>query len=821
MRRIRNVVALSSVALLALIILQYSSIKSNFYYQKEIEEMNQRTQKIGQVYLVLNLLLDVETGARGYLLTGLPSYLEPFKEGEHRLPEELKKLNPYLKPNEQEQLSNLVKMRLERALVVINKKQNHEVITAKDLDIGKAAMDEVRGMVVNLLNKENGVLGHPVAIVGTSQKSIAGMIIGSLLAIFLAGSSLVYVFLEFRKRTSAEKKLQVALATSEAISREIDIGVIATDSLGNIIFSNNWIQNKISTLLKISDFFVSNELALFPLEQMLSGDINHLEGVELEIKGHKRVYNVNSSPFSFTDDQAGIIFSIVDITDSSKKMASLVSSKQMADVASRAKSDFLAKMSHEIRTPLNAILGVGEILSLSKLDKEQAKCLEIFKRSAITLNNLVNDILDLSKIEAGKIDIINEPFSLNSLVSSCTSIMDFRASQKGLLFTIDVDHSVDHFIGDEGRIRQIILNLLSNAIKFTEEGEVKFSVKMSGEDKKKDISFSVKDTGRGISSENISKLFTNYQQENSYISKEFGGTGLGLSLSQELARLMGGVISIKSELGHGAEFTLNLTLEQAEGEFFTESIDNQFQFNKMKILLVDDNQENRFIVRKYLGDFDVVIEEAVDGEDAIAKFKSDEYDLILMDINMPKKDGITATKDIRELEAKLRLEKTLIVALSANALSLEYTKALAAGCDDYLTKPISRLKLVTMIRKWVGSADGEMPLNINSYSEDKMIKDDEDANTEEIDLDILALVPAYLQSRQKDLETIKEAYGKKDMTVIAKLVHNIKGTALSYGQEKLDKVARKMETALKENRHDELEDYIAQMEVLVRDGNGH
>jgi signal transduction histidine kinase/CheY-like chemotaxis protein len=810
MKRIKLMVLLSSLALVSLFAIQYYSIKTNLSYNKNIEDMNLRSQKISHVYSVLNLILDIETGLRGYVFTGLPHFLEPYELGTIRLPVELKKLYFYLEPDEVAKLEPLIKYSIEHAKQLIDRKADGKVVTSLDLENGKVAMDGIRKVVMGVIDREEGILRRQTTTL-SSNTIIIGLIAISISSFLFIVACMYYVFYEFRQRTLAEKKLKVSLATSKAITRDIDFGIIACDTKGNIIFSNKWILSKIPFLEKVEDFFKSNSSLEEAIKKIISGEIAFLSDVELEFNGHKKIYSIKSSTFYIQNALEGTVLSIMDTTDSTNKMATLLSGKERADFASNAKSDFLAKMSHEIRTPLNSILGVGEILSLTKLNAEQKNCLEIFKRSAVTLNNLVNDILDLSKIEAGKIDIIITPFSLTNLINSCTSIMDFRASQKGLLFTVETDSMYDHFVGDEGRIRQIILNLLSNAVKFTDKGEIKFiieSKETSGS--KKEITFIIRDTGRGISPENIDKLFTDYQQENSSISKEFGGTGLGLSLSKELARLMDGEMFISSILGEGSDFSFKISLELAEGTFVEEKIELNLNFNKLKILLVDDNPENRFVVKKYLSNLNVQIKEAIDGDDAITIFQKENFDMILMDINMPKKDGITATKEIRELENNNGIEKTLIIALSANALSLEYTKAMDAGCNDYLTKPLSRMKLVTMMKKWAGVQEQE-----------DIMKNDDFENEEEIDEDIKALIPAYLDSRLKDLETIKNAFAKKDMPIIAKLVHNIKGTALSYGQDKLDVIVKSMEVAIQANKLDEIEKYIQSMETLLRTKNGH
>jgi signal transduction histidine kinase/DNA-binding response OmpR family regulator/CHASE3 domain sensor protein len=806
MKHIKTVILLFSVAILGLAFVQFTSIKNNIEYRKNIESLNNRGKKIGKAYLVLKLLLDAETGTRGYLLTGIPTFLEPYEIAKKNLPVEMEEFKKYLNPDQSLNLSTIASARLNAAYGLIEKKKKNIPITSSELEYGKRIMDDFRKVIQGIVQGEESYLTeHDSEIKESFSTSIVEMIGGSLLSFILIGLTAHFVYTEFKKRSEAEKKLQISLATSEAISSDIDFGVIAADVSGNIIFANKWVFKKIKRHIKtVGEFFESNDLVGIPLKMVLAGEIDRIDQVEVQFNQQKYVLGVTAAPFKINQESHGVLLSIVDSTEAVEKMDFLSSGKKKAETASSNKSDFLAKMSHEIRTPLNAILGVGDILKLTNLSDEQQRCLDIFQRSAYTLTNLVNDILDLSKIEAGKIDIINAPFSLSNLIHSCTSIMDFRASQKGLLFTSEVICDKDHYVGDENRIRQIILNILGNAIKFTEVGEVNFKVKaMDESNNRRKLKFIIKDTGRGISEQNIGKLFADYQQEHSKISHEFGGTGLGLSLSRELARLMGGDIGLTSELGKGSEFTFYVTLEVAEGNFVQEEIDPNVNLRKFKLLLVDDNEENRFIVKRYLNDFGLEIVEAVDGEDAIATFKRQKFDLVLMDINMPKKDGLAATKDIRTWEKAGGHEHTCIIALSANALSQEFKKAQEVGCDDYLTKPISRLKLITTLRKWMG----EQP----PVQESKAMNDDE----VDVDEELLALVPAYIENRKKDVELLREALNKKDIAVIGKISHNIKGTALSYGQTELDKISQVLNHASKEGDWETMKTSVAQIAELL------
>jgi PAS domain S-box-containing protein len=616
--------------------------------------------------------------------------------------------------------------------------------------------------------------------------------------------SAYFIYNELKERLQTQKQLNVALGTSEAVTENIGQGVVVGDLNGKVVYANQIAQNtrkmtseEIKTK-SLEELFEKVEVDPDTLKELFRTDTTVVKTMVSYSTGIKRTAKVNFSPLLVNGKVEGVVITYIDISAEAESISELTTGKEIALNATRAKSDFLAKMSHEIRTPLNAILGVDEIMSLTKLNDEQKKCMEIYQRSSLTLINLVNDILDLSKIEAGKIELNNIPFSLKNLVETCTSIMDFRASQKGLLFKSKLMSNYDHMIGDEGRIRQIVLNLLGNAIKFTQEGTITLSVTcVDRGTTQKELLISVKDTGRGIAPENLGKLFNNYQQEDKNISFEFGGTGLGLSLSKELAELMGGTIVVKSGQGKGSEFILNCFVETAMGEFENEATPKGSVNKNLSILLVDDNPENRFIVKRFLDDSHVNISEAGDGVEAVDYFVQSKFDLIFMDINMPNKDGIEAVGDIRMLEKEKGLPPTIIIALSANALSKEYDRAMEAGCDDYLTKPISRGRLLSTIEKWQTGKD----ITVDDTIDDA----------------IKEAIPEYLKNRKKDIEKLKNAFAIKDVKVVGRLAHNMAGTAESYGQVKLGKIAFNLDQAAIVANWADIEKFIVEMEKLLKD----
>lgn len=797
MSRTKNISLIFFLAVIVLSFVQYMLFTSNQTYLDSLTEHETQDRQMRELSVVMKLMLDVETSTRGFILTGNEEFLLPRNEAEKQIDSEMAKLNLILDKKAFTRLSYLVRSRLSQAEKLIAMKKARKPISIEDLNVGRDVMDQIRKEIGQFENKDSDLaLKRQALLEDESEYTFILTLTGTIISLTVVLISGIAAINEIRKRSETEKKLALALATSEAIANNVGMGVLAADSVSKIIFANHRALGmtgfksheigflSLETVLK--NFSISGPVlsTLMIPEITLTQNFTLREGVE------SKTIKLTASPLYIEGRLEGKIISLSDISEEAANIKELDNSKKVAEQASLAKSNFLAKMSHEIRTPLNAILGVGEILQSTQLTTEQQRCMEIFQQSSQTLKNLVNDILDLSKIEAGKLELVHENFSLSNLLASCSSLLDFRASQKGLLFNVQNETTVDHYIGDEGRIRQVILNLVGNAIKFTERGSVTLQVRCFpvGAEQRQ-LEFKVIDTGKGILPENLDKLFKNYQQESARISSEFGGTGLGLSLSRELAHLMKGDITVDSIYGKGSEFTFTCLLQSSTAPYPKSKIDEKIDLKGMRVLLVDDNPENRFIINRYLIGTGIQIVEADDGLRAFDLYRKETFDLIFMDINMPVMDGIESISKIRAWEKERRLKRTIIIALSANAMSQDYQRALEAGCDDYLTKPLPRMKLFSTLKKWK---------EINQHQDLQMSNDD----FEEIDEDILAMVPQYLENRRSDLKLIEEALAKKDLTVLNRIGHNISGTAHSYGQYSLEKIARRFYQAVKEEDWD-------------------
>ncbi len=379
-----------------------------------------------------------------------------------------------------------------------------------------------------------------------------------------------------------------------------------------------------------------------------------------------------------------------------------------AEESARLKSEFLANMSHEIRTPMHGIMGMSGLLSTTKLNKTQKKYLEAIESSSNALLLLINDILDFSKIEAGKLELYETPFNLKEKICETIKIIKSSTSDNSNYIETNLNYSENIpilVIGDEGRIRQIFLNLLSNAQKFTHKGSINIKVEDSGIDPsgKQIYTFSISDTGIGIPENKLQSIFNKFDQVDSSTTKMFGGTGLGLAICKQLCNIMGGDIYVNSISGQGSTFTFTIALNLATESMLnskTEEISVNKTFNS-KILLVDDNDINILIAKTILKKLGTTVSIAKNGLEALELFKKNKYDLIIMDCQMPKMDGYEATAKIRKIEKKKSLERTIIMAYTANAMKGDSDKCLEAGMDDYISKPAKKLEVQQKLSQWL------------------------------------------------------------------------------------------------------------------------
>jgi PAS domain S-box-containing protein len=410
-------------------------------------------------------------------------------------------------------------------------------------------------------------------------------------------------------------------------------------------------------------------------------------------------------------DDAGEVDRVVIVTrniDREKRAEeAMARALDAAEAANRSKSEFLANMSHEIRTPLNGVMGVAGALARTPLEAAQLEMVELIEGSAEVLENLLSDVLDIARIESGRLELHNEPFDLGATLRGVAALFEPKAIHKGLEFTTDIDPEAETFVrGDATRIRQIVSNLLSNAIKFTDEGRINLGARAKRNGDRLALELVVSDTGIGFDAKFAARLFERFEQADGSITRRFGGTGLGLAISRSLADAMGAALSAKSSPGKGATFTLALELPCAEAGAGRGSRSRtelqqivERRMNAPKVLLAEDHPTNRKVVALILEAVGVDLTAVENGLAALEASSVRDFDLILMDMQMPVLDGLSAIRAIRDREAREGRPRTPILALTANAMPEHASATMEAGADGHLTKPISAATLVEAVRE--------------------------------------------------------------------------------------------------------------------------
>ncbi|WP_116106312.1 PAS domain-containing hybrid sensor histidine kinase/response regulator [Lewinella sp. IMCC34191] len=611
-------------------------------------------------------------------------------------------------------------------------------------------------------------------------------------------------------RKRSEKRLKAQEEKYRNIIADMNLGLLTIDLDGTILYANQSFCNMSGYTM---EELVGNHTTLFQYkeedlaivqEKMKLSTRGISDTFEITAKnkaGEKRWWFVSGGP-SYNDDgkQIGCIALHLDITDQKRMEVELEIAKNKAEQASVAKEAFLANMSHEIRTPLNAIIGMIRELGREELSPKQQNYLSHTDSAARHLLSIVNSILDISKIEAGELELDEEDFSLEALVANIRSILHIKAAQKGLAFDCQLSNNIwPAHLGDSARIRQVLINLLGNAIKFTMEGTVSLCAEVVKEDDQEQLlRIEIADTGIGMDEKFLAEIFSKFSQADRSIARRFGGTGLGMSITKEFIRLMGGTIEVFSEKDKGTQFVIHVALPKGNSDKLARhESHNQQLLHGTHILLVEDNIMNRFIAKKSLSHFGCKIDEAENGRIALDMLRENTYDLVLMDIQMPELDGVATTKIIR---GELHLDVP-IIAVTANAFRKDIDLYLSIGMNDYVTKPFEEHALFDtlahQLRDRIQTENTTVDYTGGSYDLTDLHK-----LSRGDDAFVRKMIEIFVEQTPAALHEIREALGQRDYLTISKVAHRIKPSISSMGVGQLDGVAKDLEDYAKSSQVD-------------------
>lgn len=635
-------------------------------------------------------------------------------------------------------------------------------------------------------------------------------------------NGVIEVVHDITDRKKAEQELQAAKEAAERESAKLSAmisgmeeGVVFADADDVITEANSYFCRFVGEsreeilgkrLEDCDECGGLRDIVLQKVREYRSGKDNQLLTVQKSVEEKEVILRVQ--PIYRDNRYDGVLVNIIDVTE-------LIHAKREAEEATKAKSRFLANMSHEIRTPMTAILGYADLMMDPKMSaSERLNCLAVIRRNGEHLLNLINDILDISKIEAGKMEVNPSRCSIPELISDILSLMRVRAGEKGISLSAEYKGPLPETIyADRARLKQALMNLVSNAIKFTESGGVRLEICFLPEwrDKEPAVQIKVIDTGIGIMPENLKRLFQPFNQLDPSTSRKFGGTGLGLAITRQLISLMGGEVTAESTPNKGSIFTITIPTGDLKGVKILENPaeavvqegshrqhDLQKELSGVRILLAEDGIDNLRLIRTILQKAGAEVSIAENGRVAVKKAMENPFDVILMDMQMPEMDGYEATGYLRS-----KGYHKPIIALTAHAMTSDKDRCLAAGCDYYLSKPIDRALLISTVAKYAGvdkpevDKPSEVENNEHASSEQQAAQQVSEVIYSEYadDEDLAQIIDDFVAGLRKQVEQMQQAASNNDHKTLQRLSHRLKGAGGSYGYPMLTEVARKLEEA--------------------------
>jgi signal transduction histidine kinase/ActR/RegA family two-component response regulator/HPt (histidine-containing phosphotransfer) domain-containing protein len=784
----------------------------------------QKTQQI-QAHLT-----NLDNDLRGYLLSqNNPFFKADYDRNVRQMADFLKNISALTVDNPAQQ------QRLRTISQLFEKKLAHGNIlfTRRSPQEGLARLDSVRtfmgfsDQLFHQLKTIEAVENELLTVRATASEQSATYATRSSIAGAVAALAIIlWAIFRLLKTLNNATRLNRQLAQNEQQLKRfleaVPVSIVVVNKDGNLYYANQAAASMFEAITKLNTYAdILNQITIYqfpngnpyptekrPAFRAMKGETSQVDDIEIRI-GDKAIQVLSSS--SPVYDAEGmlqyVVSSSIDISDRVQSQLRLQEAKELAEQAARIKENFLANMSHEIRTPLNAVIGFSNLLEVTPLNEEQAEFVKLVQTAGKNLLTIVNDILDISKIEAGMIQMESIPFSIRSLVASLQTMLQPTAADKNLKLVFNVDPTLPPLIlGDPTRLTQILLNLLSNAIKFTKEGSITAQITRQEETEQSvRVQFKVTDTGIGIEADALPHIFERFRQASNFTTRYYGGTGLGLNIVKSLTQIQGGWITVTSKPGKGSEFTLEIPYQIAP-ESVRQGIDPDLtKSNTVKksltILAVEDNLMNQKLVLQVIKRLGYKAELAENGQQALDMLQKQSFDLILMDIQMPVMDGYQTTRHIRStLQSNIP-----IIAMTAHALASEREQCLQAGMNDFLPKPFQMEDLQRMIQHY-GFPNGEQApvvetsrpvhsIDSTSFSVEPLLNSV--GNDAELAMELLEI---YLDKTPDEIKQLQQALSDGDVKAIGRTLHTQKAPAMMMGLKDATELNLQIEALVKADK---------------------